>query len=160
MLLVDEAAIEAAILQLLEIEKTVAEGAGAAGLAAVTSYPERFRGRRVGLDPVRRQHRQPPAVAPSSCAGWSARGASSGSASACPDSPGSLASIAATIAEAGGNVVDVVHQRAFSKLSVKLDRRRLHDRGPGAAHADAITGALAGAGFAVQALGTDDGSGP
>ena len=44
-LLVEEAAIEAAILLLLEIEKTVAEGAGAAGLAAVMSYPERFRGR-------------------------------------------------------------------------------------------------------------------
>ena len=48
-LLVEEAAIEAAVLQLLEIEKTVAEGAGAAGLAAVMSHPDRFRGRRVGL---------------------------------------------------------------------------------------------------------------
>ena len=38
-LLVDEAAIEAAVLQLLEIEKTVAEGAGAAGLAAVPAIP-------------------------------------------------------------------------------------------------------------------------
>ena len=47
--LVDEAAIEAAILTFLEIEKTVAEGAGAAGLAAVTTDPERFRDRKVGL---------------------------------------------------------------------------------------------------------------
>ncbi len=158
-LLVDEGAIEAAILQLLEVEKTVAEGAGAAGLAAITSYPERFRGRRVGtivcggnidsrllsavilrgLVRTRRLVRLRVGV---------------------PDSPGSLARITATIAEAGGNVVDVVHQRAFSKLSVKLTDVDFTIEARGAAHADAITGALAGAGFAVQALGTDDGSGP
>ena len=77
-----------------------------------------------------------------------------------PDSPGSLARIAAIIAEAGGNIVDVIHQRAFSKLSVKLADVDFTIEARGAAHADAITGALAGAGFAVQALGTDDGSGP
>ena len=48
-LLVEEDAIEAAILTLLEVEKTVVEGAGAAGLAAVMSYRERFVGREVGL---------------------------------------------------------------------------------------------------------------
>jgi len=48
-LLVDDAQIEQAILLLLEIEKTVVEGAGAAGLAAVLAHPQRFRGRRVGL---------------------------------------------------------------------------------------------------------------
>ena len=37
-----------------------------------------------------------------------------------PDVSGSLAKVAAMIAEAGGNIVDVTHQRAFSKLSVKL----------------------------------------
>ncbi len=47
--LVDEPEIEAAVLQLLEIEKTVVEGAGAVGLAAMRSDPERFRGRRVAL---------------------------------------------------------------------------------------------------------------
>ncbi|MEO6030635.1 MAG: threonine ammonia-lyase, partial [Burkholderiaceae bacterium] len=48
-LLVDEDAIEQAILMLLEIEKTVVEGAGSVGLAALMKYPERFRGRKVGL---------------------------------------------------------------------------------------------------------------
>ncbi|MCA3131640.1 MAG: threonine ammonia-lyase, partial [Rhodocyclaceae bacterium] len=48
-LLVDEGDIEGAILLLLEIEKTVAEGAGAAGLAALLRNRERFAGRRVGL---------------------------------------------------------------------------------------------------------------
>lgn len=47
--LVDEAAMERAVALLLQIEKTVAEGAGAAGLAAVLTYPEKFAGRNVGL---------------------------------------------------------------------------------------------------------------
>jgi threonine dehydratase len=49
LVLVDEGDIEQAVLMLLEIEKTVVEGAGAAGLAALLKYPERFRGRKVGL---------------------------------------------------------------------------------------------------------------
>ncbi|MBL8656058.1 MAG: threonine ammonia-lyase [Altererythrobacter sp.] len=48
-LLVDEGALEHAVALLLQIEKTVVEGAGAAGLAAVLSNPARFAGRRVGL---------------------------------------------------------------------------------------------------------------
>lgn len=48
-LLVDEAALERAVSLLLQIEKTVVEGAGAAGLAAVLSHPERFAGKRIGL---------------------------------------------------------------------------------------------------------------
>ena len=48
-LLVSEAHLESAVSLLLQIEKTVAEGAGAAGLAAVLAYPERFKGRKVGI---------------------------------------------------------------------------------------------------------------
>ncbi len=47
--LVDEPALEEAVSLLLQIEKTVVEGAGAAGLAAVLSHPERFRGKKIGL---------------------------------------------------------------------------------------------------------------
>lgn len=49
LVLVEEGDIEQAIVMLLEIEKTLVEGAGAAGLAALLKYPERFRGKRVGL---------------------------------------------------------------------------------------------------------------
>lgn len=49
LLLVDEGDIEQAVLMLLEIEKTLVEGAGAAGLAALIRHPERFKGKRVGL---------------------------------------------------------------------------------------------------------------
>ena len=48
-MLLDEAHLERAITLLLTVEKTVAEGAGAAGLAALLAHPDRFRGRRVGL---------------------------------------------------------------------------------------------------------------
>ena len=48
-LLVSEASLEGAVSLLLQIEKTVAEGAGAAGLAAVLAYPERFKGRKIGI---------------------------------------------------------------------------------------------------------------
>ena len=48
-LLVSEQALERALALLLQIEKTVVEGAGAAGLAAVLSHPEKFKGRNVGL---------------------------------------------------------------------------------------------------------------
>lgn len=48
-LLVDENALERAVSLLLQIEKTVVEGAGAAGLAAVLAHPERFAGRKLGL---------------------------------------------------------------------------------------------------------------
>ena len=48
-LLVDEPALEHAVSLLLQIEKTVVEGAGAAGLAAVLANPDRFRGRKIGL---------------------------------------------------------------------------------------------------------------
>lgn len=48
-LLVDEGMLERAVSLLLQIEKTVVEGAGAAGLAAVLSHPERFAGRKIGL---------------------------------------------------------------------------------------------------------------
>ena len=49
LLLVDEGDIEQAIVMLLEIEKTLVEGAGAAGLAALIKHPQRFAGKRVGL---------------------------------------------------------------------------------------------------------------
>ena len=49
MIVVDEGRIETAIALLLQIEKTLCEGAGAAGLAAVLAQPERFAGRKVGL---------------------------------------------------------------------------------------------------------------
>ena len=56
-ILVDEPQIERAVNAFLTLQKTMAEGAGAAGLAAMLAEPERFRGRKVGPHPLRRQYR-------------------------------------------------------------------------------------------------------
>jgi threonine dehydratase len=158
-LLVEEAAIEAAILQLLEIEKTVAEGAGAAGLAAVASFPDRFRGGRTGLILCggNIDSRLLSAVI---LRGLARTERLVRLRLAVPDSPGSLARIAGIIAERGGNVVDVAHQRAFSKLSVKLADVDLTVETRTATHAGEIAGALEAAGFAVTRLGLGESSAP
>ena len=116
--LVSESSLERAILELLEIEKTVVEGAGAAGLAAVLMEPERYRGRKIGLvlSGGNIDSRLLSAVI--------IRGLVRTSrlvryAVAVPDKPGSLARVAEVIAEGGGNVVDVAHHRAFSGRSVR-----------------------------------------
>lgn len=118
MLLVTEGQVERAILTLLDIEKTVVEGAGAAGLAAVMNHRDRFAGQRVGLvlcggnidsltlsDIVQRQlalsHRLVRLVV------------------SAPDSPGSLARIARIIGELGANIEQVSHQRVFADLPVR-----------------------------------------
>ena len=76
-----------------------------------------------------------------------------------PDSPGSLARIATLVGESGGNVIDVSHQRAFSRLSVKLTDIDFTIETRGGSHADEVAGALAAAGFSVHQLGPEDGSG-
>ena len=116
-MLVDEGDIEQAILMLLEIEKTVVEGAGAAGLAAVLKAPERFAGQRVGLvlcggniDPLRLQ-----AIIGR---GMVRAGRLARVRVAARDVPGMLARITAIVAQAGANIEEVHHQRAFSALPV------------------------------------------
>ena len=145
-LLVDEPHLERAVLQLLEIEKTVVEGAGAAGLAAVLAHPARFAGRRVGLvlcggnidsrllsavimrGLVRSERLIRLAVA-------------------VPDSPGSLARLTRLIADARGNVVEVTHKRAFSEGSVRDAIVDFVVETRDGRHAAAITRALREGGF-------------
>ena len=114
-LVVPERAVEEAIGLLVEGGKTVAEGAGAVGVAALLTYPERFRGKRVGVaitggnidarilsnvllrDLLRdgrllRLHLQ------------------------IPDRPGVLADIAGKIGDSGGNIIEVSHQRLFAAV--------------------------------------------
>jgi threonine dehydratase len=148
-LLVEEEALEEAILALREAEKTVVEGAGAAGLAAVMSYRERFAGRKVGLVlcggnidlrllslVIQR------GLARSKRLIWLRVGMA--------DAPGNLARAAALIGEAGGNIVEVDHQRAFSPLSVKSSEVNFIVETRNAAHATELITALRAAGFDVH----------
>jgi len=116
--LVDEGDIEAAILLLLEIEKTVAEGAGATGLAALIKHRDRFVGRKVGLvlcggniDPL--------TLADVIQRGMVRTGRLTRLAVTLRDLPGSLARVTAAIAESNANIEEVHHQRAFTNLSLQ-----------------------------------------
>jgi len=150
-LLLDEASIEAAVQMLIEIEKTVAEGAGAAALAAVRANPERLRGRRVGLV-VSGGNIDSRLLASVLMRGLVRDGRMVRLRIEIPDQPGALARVAQTIGDAGGNIVEIYHQRLFHDVPVK--RADLDvvietiDRG----HVDEIREALRAAGFEAQLM--------
>ena len=144
--LVDELLIERAVNAFLTLQKTMAEGAGAAGLAAMLAEPERFRGRKVGLilcggniDPrilasimVRELERDVRIV--------SFR-------LTIPDRPGILGQIATRLGELNANILTVDHHRLFldvpakgAKLDVTMETRD-------ATHAEEIFAALAADGY-------------
>jgi threonine dehydratase len=148
-LLVDEGDIEHAIVLLLEIEKTVVEGAGAAGLAAVLRYPERFRGRKVGLVLCGGN------IDPLVLSGIIERGmARSGRLTrltvAVRDLPGALSKVSALIAEMGANIDQVHHQRVFSNLPVQEVEIEFVLKTRGHDHVAAITERLQASGFGVR----------
>lgn len=152
--IVEEASIEAAVLELLEIEKTVVEGAGAVTLAAVADDRAAFRGRRVGLvlSGGNIDSRLLSAVI---LRGLVRTDRLVRFRVGLPDSPGSLARVTSLVAEAGGNIVDVVHQRAFSRLSVKQADVDFTIETRNADHAEEIRTVLERAGFPVRRLQPD-----
>ncbi len=145
-LLVDEGDLEQAIVMLLEVEKTLVEGAGAAGLAALLRHPERFRGRKVGLI-LCGGNLDPLLLASIIERGLVRAGRLARLCVSARDLPGQLARITALLAEAGANVNEVRHQRAFSLLAAQNVEIELvlQTRGPG--HVREVLGALQAAGF-------------
>ena len=117
-LVVEEETIERAVVALIEIEKTVAEGAGGAALAALLEHPERFAGRKVGL-PVSGGNIDSRVLASVLMRGLVRDERLVRLRVTMPDVSGSLAKVAALIAEGGGNVVEVQHQRIFGTASVR-----------------------------------------
>src|SRR5699024_8636179 len=118
LLLIDEGDIEQAVLMLLEIEKTLVEGAGAAGLAAMLRHGARFAGKKVGLvlsggdiDPL--------LLAAIIERGMVRSGRLARIRVSARDVPGVLARITATVADAGANIEEVHHQRAFTLLAAQ-----------------------------------------
>jgi threonine dehydratase len=148
-LLVDEGDIEQAIVMLLEIEKTLVEGAGAAGLAAMLKHPERFRGRTVGL--VLGGGNIDPLLLAAIIERGMVRAGRLARVRVCArDVPGSLARITATVAEAGANVNEVHHQRAFTMLAAQNVEIELVIQTRGPEHVKAVLAALHGAGFEAE----------
>ena len=117
-LLVEEETIERAVVALIEIEKTVAEGAGAAGLAALLQYPERFAGKRVGI-PIAGGNIDTRVLSAVLMRGLVRDGRLVRLRVVMPDIAGSLAKVTTLIGAAGGNIVEVQHQRVFGTASVR-----------------------------------------
>lgn len=118
LLLVDEGDIEQAIVLLLEIEKTLAEGAGAAALAALLRHPAQFQGRKVGLV-LSGGNIDPMLLAAIIGRGMVRSGRLARVVVNMRDVPGSLARITALVAECGANVQEIHHQRAFTLLAAQ-----------------------------------------
>jgi threonine dehydratase len=116
--LVTEDQIERAVALLISIEKTVVEGAGAAGLAAMLANPEPFNGRNVAL--VLCGGNIDTRLLASVLTRELARGGRLTQLTIdIVDRPGQLAAVAALLAEAGANVIEISHQRTFSDLPAK-----------------------------------------
>ncbi len=117
-MLVDEEAIERSVRLLLEVEKTVVEGAGAVGLAALLTEPERFRGRKVALilsggniDLV--------ILSAIIQRGLVRSGRLVRLRAELPDRPGALGEITRVLGDVDANIVEIVHQRSFTNLPLK-----------------------------------------
>lgn len=150
MLLVEEADIEQAIVMLLDIEKTLVEGAGAAGLAALMENRERFAGKRVGLvlcggniDPL--------LLAAIIERGMVRAGRLVRIRVDARDTPGNLSRITGILGKVGANIEEVHHQRAFSTLSAQSVEIELVLATRNRAHVQETLTALAEAGFTASA---------
>jgi threonine dehydratase len=151
-LLAAEDTIEQAIVALIEIEKTVAEGAGAAGLAALLQHPQRFAGRRVGIV-LTGGNIDTRVLAAVLMRGLVRDGRLARLRVSMPDVSGSLANVAQLIGEAGGNIVEVQHQRLFGTASVRTPEVEFLLEARDRAHSDAIVAALQARGVRVERLG-------
>ncbi len=153
-ILVDEAHIERAVNAYLTLQKTMAEGAGAAGLAAMLAQPERFRGRKVGLilcggniDPrmlaslmVRELEREQRIV--------SFR-------LTIVDRPGVLGPIASLLGELGANILEVDHRRLFLDVPAKGARLDITMEARDRDHAEEILRVLAEHGYQLVRIPAD-----
>ena len=117
-LLVSESQIENAMSLLINIEKTVVEGAAAAGLAAVCAHRDLFRGRTLGIV-LTGGNIDTRLLASVLTRELAREGRLSQLAIDLADRPGQLAKVANLLGEAGANIVEVYHQRTFSDLPAK-----------------------------------------
>ena len=149
--LVDDAQIEAAIEHLTDREKLVAEGAGAAGVAALLANAGRFRGKRVGIV-ITGGNIDARLLASVLMRGLVREGCLVRLRSELPDVPGALARVSAVIGGRGGNIVEVHHQRLFQDVSVKRAELDVVIETQSRRHVAAIVAALIAAGFPTELL--------
>lgn len=154
-IVVREADIEQAVCWLADIEKTVVEGAGAAGLAAIARFPERFAGRRVGV-PLTGGNIDMRVLSSVLLRGLAADGRLSRVAVPVADRVGTLARLTDAVARAGANVIEIGHDRLFTRESVRLASVELLLETRDRAHAGELLERLREDGFAPALVGAPD----
>ncbi len=146
---VSEAHIEEAISLYLEIEKTVAEGAGAASLAALLEHGERFRGRRVGIV-LSGGNIDPGVLATVITRSLARTGRLTHFSVDLHDTPGALARLATVIGEHGANIVEIEHRRDLPSLQLRRARLEVTIETRNREHVNEIVAALEAEGWPVQ----------
>jgi len=152
-LLVGEDTLERAVMQLIEVEKLVAEGAGAAGVAAMLAYRERFAGKRVGTV-ICGGNIDARMLAHILMRGLVRDGRMVRLRIEITDQPGALARLAGVIGKAGGNIIEIYHQRMFHDVPVKKADIDAVVETRNAEHVREIVQGLNAIGFPTRLLGT------
>ena len=150
-LLVDERDLEWAVGALIEQQRVVSEGAGAAGIAAIHANPALFAGKKVGVV-ICGGNIDPRLLASILNRNMAVDGRIARLRIDISDEPGMLAAISTTIGKCGGNIVEIYHQRLFYDVPAKLAKidAVIETRGPD--HVDEIIAALRAAYFQVRQL--------
>ena len=150
-LLVDEGQIEAAVHALAEQQKIVAEGAGAAGIAALMKAPERFAGRKVGAV-ICGGNIDVRLLSWVLTRGLVRDGRMVRLRIGIVDRPGVLAKVTQLIGTTGGNIIEVYHQRLFHDVPAKQADVDAVIETRNAEHVREITAALEAGGFPTRVL--------
>jgi threonine dehydratase len=152
-LLVGEDTLERAVMQLIELQRVVAEGAGAAGLAAMLAYRERIAGKRVGTV-IAGGNIDSRMLAHILLRGLVRDGRMVRLRIEITDQPGALARLAGVIGKAGGNIIEIYHQRMFHDVPVKKADIDAVVETRNAEHVREIVQGLNAIGFPTRLLGT------
>ncbi|MDP9414205.1 MAG: threonine ammonia-lyase [Pseudomonadota bacterium] len=148
-LLVSEREMETAVSLLLQIEKTVAEGAGAAGLAALLAHPERLRGRKVGLI-LTGGNIDTRLLATVLLRDLARAGRLARLRIQLQDRPGALFNVVKLFDKHQVNIVEVYHQRLFTSLPAKGLYADIECESRDASHLERLVVDLQGAGYNVH----------
>jgi threonine dehydratase len=146
---VGDESVEEAMNLLLEIEKVVIEGAGAAGVAALLEHPDLLRGRTVGVV-LSGGNVDPRLLASVIMRGLVRSGRLVRLEIQIPDQPGVLGHVASVVGKAGANIVEIVHDRMFLDVPARSAEIEVVMETFDHAHVDLVVAALADAGYAAR----------
>jgi threonine dehydratase len=155
--LVSEADIERAVALLINIEKTVVEGAGAAGLAALIAAKRLYKDRKIGLV-LCGGNIDTRLLASVLTREMAREGRLSRLAIDLPDRPGQLARVSGLIGGAGANILEVYHQRIFTDVPAKGTELNLVIETRDRAHLEQVVSGLKAGGYAVLVKGSGSGA--